>query len=408
MILDRLFKRSLEGPYELTHQRIMDVFAGAPVHAGVNVSQQSALGVTAVYRAVAIIAGSVAALPLRAFRDRPDGRDDLGAPWFETEPYPDVSPFQFKELLMGDLLLWGNHYSLKIRSETGDRILRLLRIPPDMVTVRRERPTGLNPSGKLYKAAGVETPYTPWEMLHVPGLGYDGLVGLSPISLARQAIGLAIAAEEYGARLFGSGALMSGILTTDQALPDEATAQTLKDRWRDKIAGVAKSHEIVVLDRGAKFEPVGINPEDAQMLATRQFSIQEIARLYGVPPFLLADSSGSTSWGSGLQTFGEMFVRFTLASWLTRVEERLSHHLLPRGQRARFVTDALLRGSATERAAYYQTMHAIGALTVEEIRDREDLSPQETEETEETSEPAGDTSGAEPEPETENAGSPAP
>jgi HK97 family phage portal protein len=375
VILDRLFQRSLEGPFPITGGRILELLGGTPVHAGVTVSEESALGVTAVYRAVSIIAGSVAALPMRSFRDREDGRDDLGAPWFEVEPYPDVSPFQYKELVLTDLLLWGNHYSLKVRSENGDRILRLLRIPPWQVSVKRERSTGLNPSGKLYTCSGAGAPYTPWELLHVPGLGYDGLVGLSPISLARQAIGLAVAAEEYGARLFGSGALMSGILTTDQALPDEATAEALKARWKAKIAGVARSHEVAVLDRGAKFEPVSINPEDAQMLATRQFSIQEIARLFGVPPFLLADSSGSTSWGSGLQTFGEMFVRFTLTTWLSRVEQRFSAHLLPRGQEARFVTDALLRGSATERATYYQTMNAIGALTVDEIRDREDLPP---------------------------------
>jgi HK97 family phage portal protein len=390
VILDRLFHRSVEGPFPLTGGRILELLGGTPVHAGVTVSEQSALGVTAVYRAVSIIAGSVAALPMRSFRDRDDGREDLGAPWFEQEPYPDVSPFQYKELVLTDLLLWGNHYSLKVRSENGDRILRLLRIPPWQVSVKRERSTGLNPSGKLYSCAGAGAPYTPWELLHVPGLGYDGLVGLSPISLARQAIGLAVAAEEYGARLFGSGALMSGILTTDQALPDEATAEALKARWKAKIAGVARSHEVAVLDRGAKFEPVSINPEDAQMLATRQFSIQEIARLFGVPPFLLADSSGSTSWGSGLQTFGEMFVRFTLTTWLSRVEQRFSAHLLPRGQEARFVTDALLRGSATERASYYQTMKTIGALTVDEIRDREDLPPMPDEEQQELPEPEPD------------------
>lgn len=387
MILDRLFSRSLEGPYPITGQRILDTLGGTPVHAGVTVSEESALGVTAVYRAVAIIAGSVAALPMRSFRDQPDGRVDLGSPWFEVEPYPDMSPFQYKELVLTDLLLWGNHYSLKIRSETGDRILRLLRVPPWQVSVKREQPTGLNPSGKLYTCQGAAAPYTPWEMLHVPGLGYDGLVGLSPITLARQAIGLAVAAEEYSARVYGSGALMSGILTTDQALPDEATAQALKERWKAKIGGVARSHEIVLLDRGAKFEPVAMSPEDASLISSRQFSIQEIARLFGVPPFLLADSSGSTSWGSGLQTFGEMFVRFTLTTWLSRVEQRFSAHLLPRGQEARFVTDALLRGSATERASYYQTMKTIGALTVDEIRDREDLPPMPDDDDDEAAEP---------------------
>lgn len=399
MILDRLFQRSLEGPLPLTAGRILEVLGGEPVHAGVNVSEKTALGVTAVYRAVAIIAGSVAALPLRSFRDQPDGRVDLGAPWFEIEPYPDMTAFQYKELVMADLLLWGNHYSLKVRSETGDKILRLLRVPPWSVSVRREQPNGLNPSGKLYACQGASQPYTPWELLHVPGLGYDGLVGLSPISLARQAIGLAQAAEEYAARVYGSGALMGGILTTDQALPDEATAEALKARWKAKIAGVARSHEIAVLDRGAKFEPVTMSPEDSALIESRQFSIQEIARLYGVPPFLLADSSGSTSWGSGLQTFGEMFVRFTLTTWLSRVEQRFSAHLLPRGQEARFVTDALLRGSATERASYYQTMHSIGAITLNEIRDREDMEPlPDTDEPEPPADPEPDDAEPEPEP----------
>jgi HK97 family phage portal protein len=206
--------------------------------------------------------------------------------------------------------------------------------------------------------------------------------------VARQALGLAIAAEEYGARLFGNGALMSGILTTEQTLPDEAAAEALKRRWREKMAGIARAHEVAILDRGAKFEPVSINPEDAQMLGTRQFSIQEIARLYGVPPFLLADSSGSTSWGSGLETFGSMFVRHTLAPWLARIEAKLSAHLLVRGQECRFVPDALLRGSAIERANFYKLMKDMGALTVDEIRDREDLEPLPAEE--DPAEPADD------------------
>jgi len=377
VILDRLFERrsSIEDPrYPLTSQKLIDYFGGPTVHAGVQVSETSALCFSAVYRAVSLISESIAALPIRVYREQPDGRVELDRPWFATEPYPDTTPFELWEYVFRCLLTNGNAYLLKIRNEEGTSVLRLLPVHPGTVTVEKTRSTALNPSGKLYTVEGVAAPYTPYELLHVPGPTINGLTGLSPIGMARQAIGLGLAAEEFGARFFGSGALMGGILQTDQELTEEA-ATALKRRWKEKIAGVAKAHEIAVLDRGAKFERVGIPPEDGQFLETRQFQVQEIARYYGVPLHLLMDSGATSNWGTGVEQHGTQFTRYTLRSWMTRVEQRISSHLLPRKQFAEFVADGLLRGSAIERSQFYAAGLRDGWLKVAEIREWEGLGP---------------------------------
>lgn len=371
-----LERRSVEGPYPITGQRIIDLFAGAPVHAGVNVSEQSAMNFSAVYRAVALIAGSIAALPIRVYREQPDGRNELPTPWFGVEPYPDTTSYEFFEWLYVCLLLTGNAYVLKIRNELGTEISRLLPVSPWSVSVKKERSTSLNPSGKVYTVQGDGSSYvyTPYEMLHVPGMGYDGLRGLSPISAARQAIGVGLAAEEFGARFFGNGSLMGGVLTTDAEITEEA-AETLKRRWRERIAGVARAHEVAILDRGAKFERVGIPPEDGQFLQTRQFQVQEIARYYGVPLHLLMDAGATSNWGTGVEQHGTQFIRYTLRNWMSRVEQRISSHLLPRKQYAEFVADGLMRGSAQERANFYAAGLRDGWLNVDEIRNWEGLEP---------------------------------
>jgi HK97 family phage portal protein len=395
VILDRLFeRRSIEDPrYPLTAEKLIEYFGGPTVHAGVQVSETSALTFSAVKRAVDLIAGSIAALPIRVWRERNDGREQLDQPWFAVEPYPDTTAFEFWEWVYVCLLLTGNAYLLKIRNEVGTQVVRLLPVSPWSVGVEKQQATPLNPSGKIYKVEGVATPYTPFEMLHIPGMGYDGVRGISPIMAMRQAVGLGIAAEEFGARFFGSGALLGGILQTDQEIP-EAAAEALKRRWREKVAGVAHAHEVAILDRGAKFERIGIPPEDGQFLQTRQFQVQEIARFYGVPLHLLMDAAATSNWGTGVEQHGTQFIRYTLRSWMSRVEQRISSHLLPRGQYAEFNADGLMRGSATERANFYAAGLRDGWLTVDEIRDWEGLTPLEGNEEPESPAPT-------PEPESE-------
>jgi HK97 family phage portal protein len=191
---------------------------------------------------------------------------------------------------------------------------------------------------------------------------------------ARQALGLAVAAEEYGARLFGSGSLMAGVLQTDQRL-DEDHAKALKARWRQKMAGLAHAHEIAVLDSGAKFQPVSFPPEDSQFIESRKFQVVEIARLYGIPPHMLGDVERSTSWGTGIAEQGIGFNVYTLRPWLARIEQTLSNELLPRGVNCRFDVSELLRGDAKSELEAHQVAVLSGQETPNEARAARGMPP---------------------------------
>lgn len=375
-LLQRAFdsRRSVDPPpWPLTSQSLWEWLAGPPSKAGVAVTETSSLRMGAVYRSVSLISGTIAALPLKAFRDRGDGRETVSAQILE-QPYPNLTQFEWVEQMLVWLLGWGNSYYWLIRNDLGTQILRLLPLQPWTVGVRKDKGTPLNPSGLYYRIEGVAQEMTPYEILAIPGLGYDGIVGLSVIRQAREAIGLGVAAEEFGSRFFANGSLLGGVLSTDQEVGKEA-AETLKQRWRDKFAGIAHAHEVAILDRGAQYTRIGIPQAESQYLETRQFSVQEIARFFGIPPHLLMDVSGSTSWGSGLEEQSNAFVRYTLRPWLSRIEQRLSAQLLPRGQECKFVTDDLVRGDMLQRYQAYALGVSGGWLTAPDIRELENLPP---------------------------------
>jgi HK97 family phage portal protein len=185
---------------------------------------------------------------------------------------------------------------------------------------------------------------------------------------------LALAAEEYGARLFGSGSMMSGILTTPTKLTqDQATR--LKEQWSAKHSGLAHAHEVAVLDNGASFQQMSIPPDDAQFIESRRFQIAEVARMFGVPPHMLMDMERSTSWGTGIEQQGLGFVVYTLRPWLTRVEQRMTRLIRPATVYARYSVEGLLRGDSGARSAFYTSMWNIGAFSTNEIRKLEDQPP---------------------------------
>lgn len=366
----------LENPaVPMTATTLLDWLGGPRVAAGVHVTEQSALGMPAVYRALTLIAGTSASLPLHPYRKSDDVRLPLssgqGADLLAS-PHPDMTPFEYWELKYAYVAGWGNGYSRKLR-DRNDVVRELWPLHPSRVRAGRA-----SDGTKVYVVDGNEDePFTDREIFHVPGFGYDGITGCSPIRLARQGIGLAMAAEEYGARLFGSGALFSGILQTEQRLePDQADA--LKARWKAKMAGMQHAHEVAVLDSGAKFERMSIPPEDAQFIESRRFQIQEVARMFGVPPHMLMDTDSSTSWGTGIeqQTIG--FVTFTLRpNYLTRFEQRISQVLRPGPVYAKYSLEGLLRGDSVQRAAFYFQLWQIGVLSTNDIRRLEDLPPVE-------------------------------
>lgn len=368
----RRFRASLENPaVPLSSGSLLSWMVGPGTDAGVSVNEHSALGMPAVWRAVNLIAGTCASLPLRAYRA--DGgvwlpmASGAGAALL-ANPHPDLTPYEFWEIEYTHQLLWGNGYARKLRNQLG-QVVELWPLHPARVKVGRDSET----AQKWFTVDGdTQNPLSEREVLHLPGFGYDGVCGVSPIRLARQGIGLALAAEKYGAKLFGNGSLMTGILQTEQRL-EPGQADALKARWKAKMTGLDHAHDVAVLDSGAKFQQLSIAPEDAQFIESRRFQIQEVARMFGIPPWMLGDVTTSTSWGTGIeqQTIG--FVTYTLRTWLTRVEQRMTQLIAPGTVSARYDVDELMRGDEQARSAFYTAMWNIGAFSTNDIRSKENL-----------------------------------
>lgn len=353
---------------------------------GIVVDEKRSLTMPAVWAAVNIVAGTCASLPLKPYtrgdKSRKPRTSGLAATLLDN-PHPDLVPYDFWEIVHTQRLLWGNAYLRKLRNGAG-QLVELWPIHPGRVKAGRvSQATGIptqDVGRKIYAIdggddAGGQTLYDE-QILHLPAFGYDGVCGVSPVRIAAQGIGLALAAEEYGARLFGSGSLASGILQTEQRLkPEQANA--LHARWREKAHGIGNAHDVVVLDSGAKFEKLSIPPEDAQFLESRRFQVAEIARMFGVPLHLLQEVEGSTSWGTGIaeQTLG--FVIFTLRRWLIRTEQAMTRVLRPEPVYAKYSLDGLLRGAPKDRADFYTKMWQIGVFSTNDIRELEDQAPVE-------------------------------
>lgn len=383
MILDGLIgarevRASVENPaVPLTSTTLVDWLSGPRGHAGVNVTETRSMGMPAVWRAVTLNAGTAASLPLHAFRKGDSSRQPLtsgiSAALLDS-PHPDMTPFELWEIVYCHLQLWGNAYLRKLRNRLG-QVRELWPIHPSQVRVGRDSASGL----KVYEITdehGRQDPATDREILHIPGFGYDGICGVSPIRAAREGLGIAAAAEEYGARLFGSGSLATGILQTEQRL-QQRQADALKRRWKERNTGLSSAHDVVVLDAGAKFQQLTIPPQDAQFIETRRFQISEIGRLFGVPPFLMGDTEKSTSWGTGLEQQMTGWVTLDLRRWLIRVEQRLTQMLRPEPVYAKYSIEGLLRGDSAARSSWYKAMWEIGAFSTNDIRELEDRAPVE-------------------------------
>ncbi|MEU9793824.1 phage portal protein [Streptomyces sparsogenes] len=368
-------RRSVENPaVPLTSTSLATLLGGAPGDAGVRVTETSALHMPAVWRAVAVVANVSAALPLHTYAA---GTKDRTSVALLEDPHPELTRFELWRLVYVHRLLWGNAYVQKVRNGGGE-ILQLWPIRPDRVRVDREAPSASNPGGKVFWVKddrGVVQRLTSREILHLPALGYDGVTGCSPIRAAAEGIGLGLAAEKAAAKLYGSGNMISGVLQTEQRLTQEQ-AEQLKANWKAKLGGHQSAHDIAVLDSGASFHPVTMPYKDSQFLESRQFQVTEVARMFGVPLFLLMETQKSTSWGTGLEQQAQGFVTWDLApTWLTPTEQRVTKELLPADQYAKYQLGGLLRGDSTARATFYRAMRDTGAFSADDIRDLEDLTP---------------------------------
>ncbi len=341
---------------------------------GKSVNERTAMQTTAVYACVRILAEAVAGLPLHLYRHKPDGGKEKALEHalyylLHTEPNPEMTSFAFRETLMSHLLLWGNAYAQIIRDGTG-RVLSLYPLLPSKMLVDR------TPAGQLFYEYRTDTGpviLRPQDVLHIPGLGFDGLIGYSPIAMAKNAIGMAIATEEYGAKFFANGANPGGVLEHPGVVKDP---KRVRESWNAVYQGSGNAHRIAVLEEGMKFNAIGIPPEQAQFLQTRKFQINEIARIFRVPPHMVGDLEKSSF--SNIEQQSLEFVKYTLDPWVVRWEQAVQKALLlpseKRAYFAKFNVDGLLRGDYQSRMTGYATGRQNGWLSTNDIRELEDMN----------------------------------
>jgi HK97 family phage portal protein len=349
---------------------------------GKPVNEHTAMQMTAVYSCVRILSETLAGLPLHVYKYNDSGGKEkyLKHPLYKLlhdEPNPEMTSFAFRETLMSHLLLWGNAYAQIIRNAKGE-VIALYPLMPNKMTVDRDS------NGRLfylYQRSSEDVPslgkdnqvyLAPADVLHIPGLGFDGLVGYSPIAMAKNAVGLAIATEEYGAKFFANGAAPGGVLEHPGTIKDP---QKVKESWNAAYQGSANSHRVAVLEEGMKYQPIGISPEQAQFLETRKFQINEIARIFRVPPHMLADLEKSSF--SNIEQQSLEFVKYTLDPWVVRWEQSMCRALLSDSEKPtvfiKFNVDGLLRGDYASRMSGYATARQNGWMSANDIRELENL-----------------------------------
>lgn len=376
-ILSGLF-RSRDKPKNYTSGSSFSFFLGGS-SSGKTVNERSAMQMTAVYSCVRILAEAVAGLPIHLYRHTDDG-DKVKAiehPLYRLlhdEPNPEMTSFVFRETLMTHLLLWGNAYAQIIRNGKGE-VISLYPLMPNRMTVDRDA------SGKLYYTYSRSSEDAPTlkgsmvtlnstDVLHIPGLGFDGLVGYSPIAMAKNAIGMAIACEEYGAKFFANGASPGGVLEHPGTIKDPSR---VRDSWQSSFGGSANSHRIAVLEEGMKYTPIGISPEQAQFLETRKFQINEIARIFRVPPHMVGDLEKSSF--SNIEQQSLEFVKYTLDPWVVRWEQSMMRSLLTEEEKKtmfiKFNLEGLLRGDYQSRMQGYAIGRQNGWMSANDIRELE-------------------------------------
>lgn len=348
---------------------------------GKAVTERSAMQMTAVYSCVRILAEAVAGLPLHLYKYNDDGGKEkaIDHPLYRLlhdEPNPEMSSFVFRETLMTHLLLWGNAYAQVIRNGKNE-VVALYPLMPNKMSVDRDE------NGHLYytyyrgpdeaiKNKEFAVTLQPSDVLHIPGLGFDGLVGYSPIAMAKNAIGMAIACEEYGAKFFANGATPGGVLEHPSTIKDP---QRVRESWQAAFGGSSNSNKVAVLEEGMKYTPISISPEQAQFLETRKFQINEIARIFRVPPHMVGDLEKSSF--SNIEQQSLEFVKYTLDPWVIRWEQSIQRTLLSHDEKVRYFVkfnlEGLLRGDYQSRMNGYAIGRQNGWMSANDIRELENL-----------------------------------
>lgn len=350
-------------------------------------SVRSAPRISAVYRGTSVIANTIGALPLQTFRERADGSAERvklpSERYIWGEPNPERTRIDFWSQELAHCVIAGEAF-LHVGVNGLGQPVELWPIHPSRVFIGRGEPDRFGRRQRFYTLddAKNDLPLTDWNaggtVIHIPNLRLDGEHGLNPIAYMRRTLQVSAAAEEYGARVFANGSTPGGYLSTDADL-EPGQIEKLRANWEKHQRGLSNAYRTAILDNGAKWAATSLKPEEAQFLDTRHFQVEEVARILGVPPHLLFESRGSTSWGSGLEEQTTAFVVFTLGHYSSRFEQALSDQLLakPTNHYARFNYGGLLRGRTLERYQAYQIAIMNGILSPNEARRLEELAPRD-------------------------------
>ena len=377
-----VFGRALERRYSLaTAQKNYEqgIF-GRPSVTGVNVSNSTALTCVAYFAGVRLIAETVGQVPLIEYRRlKPRGKERATDRrlyfLLHNEPNPEMDAISFKESMQGQCVNWGNAFAeIQWDMETGAPVA-LWPLRSDRMQVGRD-----NSSKEIFYLYtlpdGTQAKLPSYRVWHMPGFGFDGLIGYDPISLARESIGMALAMEEYGARFFGNGANPGGVLEHPNKL-NKQSQDNLRKTWNDMHSGLSNQHRIAILEEGMKYHQISIPPENAQFLESRKFQLNEIARLLHIPPHMLADLDKATF--SNIEHQALEYVKYSMMPWFVRWEQTCNRKLLIPMEKPiyffEFLLDSLLRGDSASRATFYRELFYLGAISPNDIREKENMNP---------------------------------
>lgn len=376
--------RSRDKPTNATSGSAYNFFLGYSV-SGKRVDERTSMQMTAVYACVRILSEAIACLPLHLYKYNESGGKEKAVkhPLYflvHDEPNPEMTSFIFRETIMSHLLLWGNAYAQVIRNGKGE-VIGLYPLMPDRMKVDRDEKgklyyeyTVISAEPKIGRGNESTVKLKPEDVLHIPGLGFDGLVGYSPVAMCKNSIGLAIAAEEYGSKFYANGANPSGVLEHPGTLKDPSK---VRESWTQTFGGSHNAGKVAVLEEGMKYQPISIAPNEAQFLETRKFQIEEIARLYRIPPHMIGDLDRATF--SNIENQSIEFVKYTLDPWVSRIESSMNRRLLSDTEKGvyffKFNLDGLLRGDYQSRMQGYAIGRQNGWMSANDIRELENLSP---------------------------------
>lgn len=358
-----------------------DSVSAAPVFyfgtsgSGKSVTAQTAIQLSTVYACVRVVSETVASLPLGVYEATDDGNLKAGDhPLYHLlhdEPNAEMTSFVFREVMLAHLLLYGNSYSQIIRSGKNT-VVGLYPLLPDHMDVDRDSKGNLTYT--YTTSDGKTVVIKPQDILHIPGLGFDGIIGYSPIALEKNAIGLGIASEEYGSKFFSNGARPSGILTHPNTVKNP---KAVRESWNSAYGGSSNSNRVAILEEGMTFTPLSIPNNEAQFLETRKFQVDEICRIFRVPPHLVGNLEHAAF--SNIEHQSIDFAVHTIRPWLVRIEQSMNRALFTDQEKGRFYVqfniDGLMRGDYKSRMEGYAIARQNGWMSANDIRALENQNP---------------------------------